>query len=152
MQCLAAHVMDDSTRNHAPVFTDPGIYDSFPDPQVYANAQQPPLASGKNNAMLGKTSVICLGSALLVCGVLSQAGAAVAFRFYSGLSEAGVGVWCGYMVSWEYQSINQSINQNVYSASSSSLFRSAPAPGQPEKNSLEKVVELRTGTGNNMSS
>ena len=94
--------MANSTQNHAPVFTDPGVYYTFPGsdyPQVYANAQQPPLASGKNNAMLGKTSVICLGSALLVCGVLSQAGAAVAFRFYAGLSEAGAGVWCGYMVS-----------------------------------------------------
>jgi len=48
------------------------------------------------------------------------------------------------------QSINQltnkSINENVYSASSRSLFRGTPDPGPAEKNSLEKVVELRTGT------
>ena len=41
---------------------------------------------------------------------------------------------------------NQSISQNVYSTPSTYLLRSAPDPGQAEKNSLEKVVELRTGT------
>src|SRR6218665_1219324 len=44
------------------------------------------------------------------------------------------------------QSINQSINQNLYSAPSRYLLRGAPDPGQAEKNSLGKVVELRTGT------
>ena len=39
-----------------------------------------------------------------------------------------------------------SINQNLYSAPSRSLLRGAPDPGQAEKNSLENVVELRTGT------
>jgi len=39
-----------------------------------------------------------------------------------------------------------SINQYLYSAPSRSLFRSAMDLGQAEKNSLEKVVELRTGT------
>ena len=42
------------------------------------------------------------------------------------------------------KSINPSINRNLYSASLRSLLRSAPDPGQAEKNcSLEKVVELR---------
>jgi len=41
--------------------------------------------------------------------------------------------------------ITQSINQNLYNAPSRSVLRSAPDPGQVEKNSLEKVVELRTG-------
>ena len=36
--------------------------------------------------------------------------------------------------------------QDLYSAPSRSLLRGAPDPGQAEKNSLEKVVELRTGT------
>jgi len=40
----------------------------------------------------------------------------------------------------------QSINQNLYSAPSRSLLRGAPDPSQVEKNSLEKVVELKTGT------
>jgi len=39
------------------------------------------------------------------------------------------------------QVINQSINQNLYSAPSRSLLRGARDPGQAEKNSLEKVVE-----------
>jgi len=39
-----------------------------------------------------------------------------------------------------------SINQNLYSAPSISLLRGAPDPGQAEKNSLAKAVELRTGT------
>jgi len=43
-------------------------------------------------------------------------------------------------------SMNQSINQNLYSAPSRSILRSAYNPGQAEKSSLEKVVELRTGT------
>jgi len=38
-----------------------------------------------------------------------------------------------------------SINQNLYSAPLRSLLRGAPDPGQAEKKSLEKVVELRTG-------
>ena len=42
-------------------------------------------------------------------------------------------------------SINQSINQNLYSAPSSYLLGGTPDPGQAEKNSLEKVMELRTG-------
>src|SRR6218665_3952294 len=47
----------------------------------------------------------------------------------------------GWMVrSW------QSINQNLCSAPSRSLLRGASDPGQAEKNSLDKVVELRTGT------
>ena len=33
------------------------------------------------------------------------------------------------------------INRNLYSASSRSLLRGAPEPGQAEKSSLEKVVE-----------
>src|SRR6218665_285612 len=40
----------------------------------------------------------------------------------------------------------QSINQNLYSAPSRSLLRGAPDPGQAEKNSLEKVEELRIVT------
>src|SRR6218665_3327837 len=41
----------------------------------------------------------------------------------------------------------QSINQNLYSAPLRSLLRGAsPYPGQAEKNSLDKVVELRTCT------
>jgi len=40
----------------------------------------------------------------------------------------------------------QSINENLYSAPSRSLLRGAPDVGQMEKNSLEKVVELRIGT------
>src|SRR6218665_3831812 len=42
------------------------------------------------------------------------------------------------------QSISQSFNQNLYIAPSRSLLRGAPVPGQAEKNSLEKVVELRS--------
>ena len=42
--------------------------------------------------------------------------------------------------------INQSINQNLYNAPSRSLLRGASDPGQEEKNSLQKVVELRTST------
>jgi len=42
--------------------------------------------------------------------------------------------------------INLSINQNLYSTPSRSLLRGTPLPGQAEKNSLERVVELRTGT------
>jgi len=42
--------------------------------------------------------------------------------------------------------IYQSINKNLYSAPSRSLLRNAPNLGQAKKNSLEKVVELRTGT------
>jgi len=38
-----------------------------------------------------------------------------------------------------------SINQNLYSTPSRSLLRGTPDPGQVEKNSLEKAVELRTG-------
>ena len=45
-----------------------------------------------------------------------------------------------------HQSIIQSISRNLYSAPSRYLLRGAPDPGQAEKNSLEKVVELRTGT------
>src|SRR6218665_1424160 len=41
---------------------------------------------------------------------------------------------------------HQSINQNLYSAPSRFLLRGAPAPGHAKKNSLEKVVKLRTGT------
>ena len=41
---------------------------------------------------------------------------------------------------------NQSVIQNLYSTLSRFLFRGAPDLGQAEKNSLEKVVELRTGT------
>ena len=44
------------------------------------------------------------------------------------------------------ESYSQSINQNLYSAFSRSLLRGAPDLGQALKNSLEKVVELRTGT------
>jgi len=36
--------------------------------------------------------------------------------------------------------------KNLYSTPSRSILRGAPNPGQAEKNSLEKVVELRTGT------
>ena len=43
-------------------------------------------------------------------------------------------------------SIHQSINQNLYSTPSRSLLRGVPDPGQEEKNRLENVVELRTGT------
>src|SRR6218665_895909 len=43
-------------------------------------------------------------------------------------------------------SINQSISQNLYSAPSRYLLRGTPNPGHVEKNSLEKAVELRTGT------
>src|SRR6218665_260844 len=39
----------------------------------------------------------------------------------------------------------QSISRNLYSAPSRYLLRGAPNPGQAEKNSLEEVVELRTG-------
>src|ERR1700733_13174370 len=42
-----------------------------------------------------------------------------------------------------FQSINQSISQNLYSASSRSLFRSAPDPGQAKVDSLEKFKERR---------
>src|SRR6218665_607211 len=38
--------------------------------------------------------------------------------------------------------IHQSINKNLYSAPSRSLLRSAPEPGQAEKNSLQKLVYL----------
>src|SRR6218665_684612 len=41
---------------------------------------------------------------------------------------------------------HQSISQNLYSAPSRYLLRGAPDLGQAEKNSLEKEVELRTGT------
>src|SRR6218665_3594783 len=41
---------------------------------------------------------------------------------------------------------HQSINQNLYSTHSRSILRGAPDSGRAEKNSLEKVVELRTGT------
>ena len=41
---------------------------------------------------------------------------------------------------------SHSINKNLYSAPSRSLLRDARDPGQAEKISLEKVVELRTGT------
>jgi len=41
--------------------------------------------------------------------------------------------------------LNQSISQNLYSTPSRYLLRGAPDPGQAEKNSLQKVVELRTG-------
>jgi len=40
----------------------------------------------------------------------------------------------------------QSINQHLYGDSSRFLLRGAPDPGQAEKNSLEKVVEMRTST------
>src|SRR6218665_1224250 len=40
----------------------------------------------------------------------------------------------------------QSINQNLYNAPSRFLLRGASDPGQEEKNSLQKVVELRTST------
>ena len=43
-------------------------------------------------------------------------------------------------------SINQSIDQNLYSASSKSRLRGAPNSSQAETNSLEKVVELGQGT------
>ena len=42
--------------------------------------------------------------------------------------------------------LNESVNQNVYSAPSRYLLRVAPDPGQADKNSLEKVVELSTST------
>jgi len=42
--------------------------------------------------------------------------------------------------------LNQSISQNLYSAPSRYLLRGTPDLGQVEKNSLEKVVELRTDT------
>ena len=38
------------------------------------------------------------------------------------------------------------INQNLYSAPSRSILGGAPETGQAEKNSLKKVVVLRTGT------
>ena len=38
--------------------------------------------------------------------------------------------------------LNQSISQNLYSTPSRYLLRGAPNPGQTEKNSLEKVVEI----------
>jgi len=44
------------------------------------------------------------------------------------------------------QSKNPEINQNLYSAPLRSILRGVPDPGQVEKNSLEKMVELRTGT------
>ena len=47
---------------------------------------------------------------------------------------------------WIKTSINQSINRNLYSAPSRSLLNDTPEPGQLEKNSLDKVVELMTGT------
>ena len=40
----------------------------------------------------------------------------------------------------------QSINQILYSVPSRSLLRDAPDPDNAGKNSLEMVVELRTGT------
>ena len=42
----------------------------------------------------------------------------------------------------------QSINQNLYSAPSRCMYLlgGAPKPGQAEKNSLENMVDLRTGT------
>jgi len=42
--------------------------------------------------------------------------------------------------------VNHSINKNLYSTPSTRLLGGALDPGQAEKNSLEKVVELRTGT------
>jgi len=39
----------------------------------------------------------------------------------------------------------QSINQNLYSVPSRYLLRGTPDPGQAEKNSHDKVVDLRTG-------
>jgi len=44
-----------------------------------------------------------------------------------------------------YCHTNQSISQNIYSSPSRYLLRGAPEPGQAGKNSLEKVVEFRTG-------
>lgn len=91
------------SQNGTPVFdTDPGAYYSFPVSacsQVYPIAKQQPPASGNYNVLAGKTSVIKLGAFLLACGVLSQIGASVAFRFYAKFSEVGAGIWCGYMVS-----------------------------------------------------
>jgi len=46
----------------------------------------------------------------------------------------------------DVRQFNQSINQNLYRAPSRSLLRGTPDPGQEEKNSLQMVVELRTGT------
>jgi len=44
----------------------------------------------------------------------------------------------------QHPSINQSINQsNLYSAPSRYLLRGATNPGQAEKDSLDKAVELR---------
>src|SRR6218665_1244003 len=52
---------------------------------------------------------------------------------------------CNLKLTHVNQSINQSVNQNLYSAPSRYLLRGAPDSGQAEKNSLEKVLELRTG-------
>ena len=53
----------------------------------------------------------------------------------------------GFFFQWKGVAIDiQSINQNSYSTPSRSLLRGTPDPGHAEKNSLEKVGELRTGT------
>src|SRR6218665_3259811 len=44
--------------------------------------------------------------------------------------------------TYKSQSINQSINPNLYSGPSRSLVRGAPDPGQAKKNSLQKVMEF----------
>jgi len=44
-----------------------------------------------------------------------------------------------------HHKINQSISHNLYSAPSRYLLIGATGPDQAEKNSLEKVVESRTG-------
>jgi len=48
---------------------------------------------------------------------------------------------------WDESSGDEtSVHQILYRVFSRSQLRGAPDPGQAEKNSLEKVVELRTGT------
>src|SRR6218665_1619265 len=51
----------------------------------------------------------------------------------------GHSVYCKYIDAY----MHQSINQNLYSAPARFLLRGAPDPGQAEKNSVEKVVELK---------
>ena len=55
-------------------------------------------------------------------------------------------VFMRFIVKCIKQIFRKSISQHLYSAPSRYLLRGDPDPGQAEKNSLEKVVELRTGT------
>lgn len=80
-------------------------------PQTYTVLQQhQPPAPGKYEVSFSKKSAISLGVFLVVCGAISQIGAAIALRFLAGFHQIALGLWAGNIVSLKRADIKILIN------------------------------------------